>query len=91
MIDNTTKSIWIKHLQDEIDAAFLYRALAELKISEKRRNIYLQLAVVEDKHTKAWKDLLAQNDILFQLLLHHLKQEHWLNYRKKLVQHFYPE
>lgn len=63
MIDNNTKSIWMNHLQDEIDAAFLYRTLAELKISEKRRNIYLQLASVEDKHTKAWKDLLAQNNI----------------------------
>lgn len=63
MIDNATKSIWLEHLQDEIDAAFLYRTLTELKIPEKRKSIYLQLATIEDKHIKAWKDLFGKNNI----------------------------
>lgn len=65
MIDNETKSIWLGHLQDEIDAAFLYRTLTELKIPEKRKSIYSQLAEIEDKHVKAWKDLLTKNNITF--------------------------
>jgi VIT1/CCC1 family predicted Fe2+/Mn2+ transporter len=84
MIDNTTKSIWIKHLHDEIDAAFLYRALAKLKISEKKRNIYLQLAVVEDKHTKAWKDLLTQNDIIISVIAPSFKARTLAKLSKKI-------
>lgn len=63
MIDTSTKSIWIKHLQDEVDAAFLYNTLIKLNVSEKRRDIYSKLASVEEKHVKAWSDLLAQNNI----------------------------
>ena len=63
VIDKKTQSIWMSHLQDEIDAAFLYRTLTELKVSDQRKNIYNQLANIEDKHVKAWKDLLAQNNI----------------------------
>lgn len=62
-LDKKTIGIWRYHLQDEIDAAFLYRILADLISSERRKKIYLQLAEVEDKHVAAWKDLLIANGI----------------------------
>jgi VIT1/CCC1 family predicted Fe2+/Mn2+ transporter len=62
-IDKKTITTWKYHLQDEIDAAFLYRQLAKLISNEKRKKVYLQLADVEDKHVTAWKDLLKKNKI----------------------------
>lgn len=63
MIDNKTKSLWLHHLRDEVDAAFLYRKLAGLIADEKKIKIYNQLAEIEDKHAKAWSDLLQKENI----------------------------
>lgn len=63
MTDQKTIAVWRHHLQDEIDAAYLYRVLAELVPADPRNRIYLQLASVEDKHVTAWRDLLAKNTI----------------------------
>lgn len=62
-INTKTIRTWKYHLQNEIDAAFLYRTLAELINNEKRKKTYLQLADVEDKHVNAWEELLSQNNI----------------------------
>ena len=62
-LDKQTISTWKYHLQDEIDAAFLYRILAGLIHNEKRKKTYLQLASVEDKHVEAWRNLLLENNI----------------------------
>ena len=62
-LDKQTISTWKYHLQDEIDAAFLYRILAGLIHNEKRKKTYLQLAGVEDKHVEAWRDLLLKNNV----------------------------
>lgn len=50
---------WLEHLQDEADAAFLYRRLATLEPDSDRSRIFTQLADVEDRHTAVWLDLLA--------------------------------
>jgi len=63
MIDQKTKATWLYHLQDEIDAAYLYRTLATLEANEKRKNIYLSLADVEDRHIETWKDLISKHDV----------------------------
>ncbi|MER3447525.1 MAG: hypothetical protein C4291_12130 [Candidatus Dadabacteria bacterium] len=63
MTDKRTESTWLYHLQDETDAAYLYRILASIETNEKRRDIYLQLADVEDRHIKAWKDLILEHGI----------------------------
>jgi len=63
--DNKTISTWKFHLQDEIDAAYLYRILADLINNIKQREIYLQLAGIEDKHTEVWEKLLSEYDITF--------------------------
>src|ERR671914_351322 len=52
---------WLHHLEDEADAAFLYRELARAERDPKRADIYRQLAGVEDRHVEMWRKLLADN------------------------------
>ena len=52
---------WLHHLQDESDAAFLYRELAAAEPDPERKEIYLQLADVEDRHVATWRSLLAEH------------------------------
>ncbi|HKP16739.1 MAG TPA: VIT1/CCC1 transporter family protein [Gemmatimonadaceae bacterium] len=49
------------HWQDEADAAFLYRRLAETEPDSAKRDIYQRLAEVEDRHVEVWAGLLAQH------------------------------
>jgi len=49
------------HWQDEADAAFLYRQLAESEPDVKKRDVYQRLAEVEDRHVEVWAGLLAQH------------------------------
>lgn len=52
---------WLHHLQDESDAAFLYRRLASIELNQDKARIYKTLAEVEDKHTAVWLELLAKS------------------------------
>ena len=52
-------AVWKDHLQDEADAAFLYRRLAELELDSKRSVIYQELAEVEDRHANIWRNLIS--------------------------------
>lgn len=63
MSDSWKTHEWIHHLQDEVDAGFLYRALAELELDTKRKEIYRRLADVEDKHVELWKTIFLENQI----------------------------
>jgi len=49
------------HWQDEADAAYLYRILAEAEPDPHKKNIYARLAEVEDRHVVVWGDLLTSN------------------------------
>ncbi|HEY9478506.1 MAG TPA: VIT1/CCC1 transporter family protein, partial [Gemmatimonadaceae bacterium] len=49
-----------EHWQDEADAAYLYRVLAEAEEDEKKKSIYLKLAAVEDRHLAIWGDVLTR-------------------------------
>jgi len=55
----TAPAQWLHHLEDEADAAYLYRILAELEPDTRRRQIYSQLAGVEDRHVAMWEKLLT--------------------------------
>ena len=46
------------HWQDEADAAFLYRVLANAEVDQQKRNLYGRIAEVEDRHVRIWADLL---------------------------------
>jgi VIT1/CCC1 family predicted Fe2+/Mn2+ transporter len=58
-----THEVWLEHWQDEADAAFLYRVLAEAEPAADRRELYRRLADVEDRHTALWRKLLADDGI----------------------------
>lgn len=49
------------HWQDEADAAFLYRILAESEPDQQKKSLYLRLAEVEDRHVLVWQKLLEQH------------------------------
>ncbi len=53
-------AVWKEHLQDEADAAFLYRRLAELEAEPNKSDVYLRLADVEDRHTEIWRNLIVE-------------------------------
>jgi len=63
MLDKKTIQTWKFHLQDEIDASYLYKHLASMENNEKTKRIYLSLAAVEDKHVAVWKEQLQKNNI----------------------------
>ena len=54
-------SVWLHHLEDEADAAYLYRELARLEPDRRKSELYQKLASVEDRHVELWRTLLAQN------------------------------
>ena len=52
--------LFAHHWQDEADAAFLYRILSDAEADPKKKDLYLRLALVEDRHVAIWGDLLAK-------------------------------
>ncbi len=53
-------SVWRDHWQDEADAAFLYRRIAEAESDPQRRQVYGELSVLEDHHVARWAGLLHE-------------------------------
>lgn len=49
--------VWTEYYLDEMDAAWLYRALAESERDRDRRSIFERLATVEDAHVQRWRGL----------------------------------
>ncbi len=49
------------HWQDEADAAYLYRLLADAEPDAAKQDIYRRLADVEDRHVEVWGALLAEH------------------------------
>ena len=61
--DRKTVALWRDHWQDESDAAFLYRRLAASSTDEEKRDLYLKLAAVEEKHTAVWEKIFVDHGI----------------------------
>lgn len=57
------KKIWLHHLQDEIDAAYLYSTLESKTTRDNERESYGRLKNIEYKHVEAWSTLLKENEI----------------------------
>jgi VIT1/CCC1 family predicted Fe2+/Mn2+ transporter len=51
---------WLHHLEDEADAAYLYRILADAEPDTERKKVFAALAVVEDRHVQIWQKLLTE-------------------------------
>jgi VIT1/CCC1 family predicted Fe2+/Mn2+ transporter len=49
------------HWQDEADAAYLYRLLADAERDPKKSDLYRRLAAVEDRHVEIWAKLLREH------------------------------
>lgn len=61
--DSKTIKIWKHHLQDEVDAGFLYSVFAGLESDPKRKEILSGLAGVENRHVIRWREILAAYDV----------------------------
>ena len=49
--------VWAEYYRDEMDAAWLYRMLAQSEPDPARRSIFERLARVEDAHVQRWRQL----------------------------------
>src|SRR5678815_3375625 len=49
------------HWQDEADAAYLYRLLANAEPDARKSDLYRRLAEVEDRHVEIWARLLREH------------------------------
>src|SRR5437763_1473538 len=49
------------HWQDEADAAFLYRILSKAEADPHKKDLYMRLAEVEDRHVEVWANLLREH------------------------------
>ena len=52
---------WLHHWQDEADAAFLYLVLAGQEPDQHRKDVYMKLAAVEERHVQMWEKLLRDH------------------------------
>jgi len=52
---------WTEYYTDEMDAAWLYRALARVERNTQRRAIFENLARVEDEHVERWRALFHEH------------------------------
>ena len=60
-LDRATLHLWLHHLQDELDAAYLYLVLAGQERDAARKDVYIKLAGVEERHVQLWEKLLAEH------------------------------
>jgi VIT1/CCC1 family predicted Fe2+/Mn2+ transporter/rubrerythrin len=51
--------VWAEYYRDEMDAAWLYRALASYERDPARKAIFERLVAVEDAHVERWRGLFA--------------------------------
>src|SRR5258708_27944534 len=62
-LDRTTLHTWLHHWQDEADAAYLYLVLAGQEPDQKRKDVYIKLAGVEERHVQMWEQLLGEHGV----------------------------
>ena len=61
--DLKTLKIWKHHLQDEVDASFLYGVFASLESEPRRKEILSELAEVENRHVLRWQEMLTTYNV----------------------------
>src|SRR3977135_2702964 len=60
-LDRATLHSWLHHWQDEYDAAYVSLVLAGQEPDQKRKDVYIKLAGVEERHVQMWAQLLAEH------------------------------
>ncbi len=83
MVDNKTKKIWKQRIQEEVDAAFLYKTLSEISRDEKKKSLYKKLSSIEEKHVELWLDHLKRNSVKITELKPSLKAKLLSSFSKK--------
>lgn len=56
-----TDPAWTEYYRDEMDAAWLYKALAHVEPDGARRHVFERLARVEDAHVQRWRSLFISH------------------------------
>lgn len=54
-------NVWLHHLADEADAAYLYAELSKTERDPNKAHLYAQLSKVEERHVEMWQQLLAEH------------------------------
>src|SRR4029077_7736073 len=60
-LDRSTLHTWLEHWQDEYDPGFLDLGVAGQEPEQKRKDVYITLAGVEERHVQMWEKLLAEH------------------------------
>lgn len=81
--DSKTIKTWKHHLQDEMDASFLYSEFANLELDPDRKDILLELADVESRHVARWEEILSTYNITNKKQNPTLKARIWAWYARK--------
>jgi vacuolar iron transporter family protein len=59
--DTPNLDVFAHHWQDEADAAYLYRVLSRAEADPHKKDLYMRLAEVEDRHVEVWANLLREH------------------------------
>ncbi|MGH6990937.1 MAG: VIT1/CCC1 transporter family protein [Stellaceae bacterium] len=59
MADDSSIRRYRSNVQDEVDSAALYRAMAKAESNSRLKQVYDRLAMVEEAHAEFWKNRLA--------------------------------
>ena len=71
--DSQTIKVWKQHLQDEVDARYLYSVFSGLEPDAERKEILAELAKVESRHVDRWYEMLTTYSVKFRILRPTLK------------------
>ena len=83
-VDSKTIRTWKHHLQEEIDANFLYSQFAQLEPDPERQDILLELAEVENRHIERWEEILDNYNVKQQKKRPTLRARFWSWYARKI-------
>lgn len=83
-VDLKTIKTWKHHLQEEVDASFLYSEFALLEPDPDRKDILLELAEVENRHVARWQEMLNTYNVKHKKTRPTLKARFWSWYARKI-------
>ncbi len=83
-VDLKTIKTWKHHLQEEVDASFLYSEFAHLEPDPDRKDILLELAEVENRHVARWQEMLKTYNVKHKKTRPTIKARFWSWYARKI-------
>lgn len=83
-VDLKTIKTWKHHLQEEVDASFLYSEFAHLEPDPDRKDILLELAEVENRHVARWQEILNTYNVKQKKTRPTIKARFWSWYARKI-------